>query len=110
MVKEPGKAKKMKAPLYHAASKSFQKKRFGKVDPPAAASQHFFTHKPSTSPLVVEDSDHTLIKCVKNVLGGLRIDSYMRAMEQFNHLHDYVRASISFGEYSEVKECSVDKL
>lgn len=104
MVKEPGKAKKMKAPIYHKASKSFSRKRFGKVDQDAAPpSQHFLTPKLNSRPLAVEDSDDILINCVKNVLRTLRIDTYMKAMEQFNHLYDYVIASISFGEYAQVK-------
>jgi hypothetical protein len=103
MVKEPGKAKKMKAPIYHKASKSFSRKRFGKVDQDASPSQHFLPPKFNSHPLTVQDSDDILINCVKNVLRTLRIDTYMRAMEQFNHLYDYVTASISFGEYEKVK-------
>lgn len=103
MVKEPGKAKKMKAPVYHKASKSFYRKRFGKVDQDATPSQHFLTPKSISHTLAVEDFDDILINCVKNVLRTLRIDTYMKAMEQFNHLYDYVTASISFGEYDKVK-------
>ena len=110
MVKEPGKAKKMKSPTYHAASKSFARKRFGKVDQAATPSHPIFPHKTSTNTYFFADSDARLVDCVKNVLKMLKIDSYVGAMEQLNHLHDYVMASISFGEYGTVQDCNVDKL
>ena len=80
MVKEPGKARKMKSPTYHAASKPFNRKRFGKVDQAATPLHPIFSHKTPTNTLLVGNSDGRLVDCVKNVLKMLKIDSYVRAM------------------------------
>lgn len=110
MVKEPGKAKKMKSPTYHVVSKPFMKKRFGKVDQGATPSHTIFSNKTFTNSPFAIDPDTRLVDCVKNVLKMLKIDTYVGAMEQLNHLYDYVMASISFGEYATVQNCSIDKL
>lgn len=80
MVKEPGKAKKMKAPVFHQASKSFARKRFTKVDAGPAPTSTIFHHRVCTNPQVLRDSDKILVTCVKNVLKMLKVDSYMEAM------------------------------
>lgn len=110
MVKEPGKAKKMKAPVFHAASKAFSKKRFAKVDQRASPTPAIF-HAPSgPHPGMLQDSDKLLTQCVKNVLKMLKVGTYVEAMQQLGQIYAYVTASISFGEYAAVQSCSVDEL
>lgn len=110
MVKEPGKAKKMKAPAFHAPSKTFNRKKFHKVEQRAAPTPSIFHHNPVSNAQLLQDSDKILVNCVKNVLKMLKVESYMEAMEQLNPIYTYVMASISFGEYAAVQSCSVDEL
>ena len=114
MGKEPGKTKKPHNTLYNT-HRNTHKRRIHKIQPQASP----FTqpHNPTYNIPYTQTQGHSLpmpqtllVHCVKNVLENLKIDSYVEAMDQLEHLYDYVRASMSFGEYQSQEECSADQL